>query len=154
MKSISKFLIAIALLLSFSNYAQIAKAEIVAAGLTCSMCSNAINKQLKKLPEVDKIDIDLNTNTFSITLKKNNKITPKILKNAIQNAGFFVGSMIITIESENTNYIFVDSKKGTKYKVLDKGYMTMKEFKKLQKMYFKIPSYLVDNEADFHLKNI
>jgi copper chaperone CopZ len=155
MKSISKILVTLLILLSQNINAQIAKAEIVATGLTCSMCSNAINKQLKKIPEVEKVTIDLNTNTFSISLKKGNQVSPKTLKECIQKAGFFVGSMEITFEVEtkslSKNYIFLDSEKTNHYKILDKGYVVMKDFKKLQKLYSKTASYLVDNEADFHL---
>ena len=62
-----KIIITIIFLLSVSNtFAQLTKVEIVATGLTCSMCSNAINKQLKTLTDVEKVDIDLNTNTFIV----------------------------------------------------------------------------------------
>jgi copper chaperone CopZ len=173
MKNTLKFLIAITVLLSISNsFAQISKAEIVATGLTCSMCSNAINKQLKKLPEVEKVDIDLNSNTFTISLKKNNTISPRILKESVQKAGFFVGSMIVTmnfenqkiddnskLKKDNLNLIFIDTNPKTlngitKFKVLDKGYLVMKDFKKNLKTYSKYPSYMIDNEDDYHLKTL
>ncbi len=164
-------LIAIVVLLSITNsFAQISKAEIVATGLTCSMCSNAINKQLKKLPEVENVAIDLNTNTFTVSLKKNSTITPRILKESVQKAGFFVGSMIVTInfdnqkidenskiKKDNLNLIFIDTNQKilnglTKFKVLDKGYLVMKDFKKNLKIYSKYASYNLDNEDDYHLK--
>lgn len=169
MKNISKYFIAITLLLSIVAEAQISKAEIVATGLTCSMCSNAINKQLKKLSDVEKVDIDLNTNTFTVYLKKGNVITPRILKESIEKAGFFVGTMILTMNFENQkinenfkikkgnlNLILLDPKTKTldgitKLKVLDKGYVVLKEFKKLSKTYSKITTYLFDNEDDYHL---
>lgn len=173
MKTISKILIAIVVLLSINNsFAQISKAEIVATGLTCSMCSNAINKQLKKLPEVEKVDIDLNTNTFTISLKKNNNISPKTLKESVQKAGFFVGSMIVTMDfdnqkivdnsklkKDNLNLFFIDTNSKIlngqeKFKVLDKGYLVMKDFKKNLKIYSKYASYNLDNEDDYHLKPI
>ena len=75
MKSLKKIMIAAILLLSIpSAFAQLSRVDIVATGLTCSMCSNAINKQLKTLTDVEKVDIDLNTNTFVVFLKKNNQI--------------------------------------------------------------------------------
>ncbi len=173
MKNISKFLIAIVVLLSITNsFAQISKVEIVATGLTCSMCSNAINKQLKKLPEVEKVDIDLNSNTFTIFLKKNITISPRILKESVQKAGFFVGSMIITmnfdnqkiddnskLKKDNLSLVFIDSNPKTlngltKFKVLDKGYLVMKDFKKNLKSFSKYPSYMIDNEDDYHLKTL
>ena len=81
MKNINLKFIAIAcfvLITSVKSYSQISKAEIIATGLTCSMCSNAINKQLKKLVEVDSVTTDLNTNTFVVYLKKDNKLIKMI----------------------------------------------------------------------------
>ena len=86
--------------------AQITKAEIVATGLTCSMCSNAINKQLKSLTEVDSVVIDLNTNTFVVHLKKEAMISPRILKERVEKAGFFVGSMIVTMNFRKRRHRF------------------------------------------------
>ena len=74
-------------LTSFQSYAQINKVEIIATGLTCSMCSNAITKQLKSITEVDSVGIDLNTNTFTVYFKKNTVLQPKVLKNAVEKAG-------------------------------------------------------------------
>jgi hypothetical protein len=68
-----KFIYKISLLLFLTalpslSYSQISKAEIRAMGLTCSMCSNAINKSLQALPNVTKVTTDLNTNTFTVFL--------------------------------------------------------------------------------------
>ena len=171
MKKIASLLMTIVVLLSINiSFAQISKAEIIATGLTCSMCSNAINKQLKSLPEVQNVAIDLNTNTFTVTLKKNNNISPKILKEKVQKAGFFVGSMIITLDFDNQKIqnnakinknnlylIFLDTNAKTlngltNLKILDKEYVVTKEFKKLSKLYSNIPTFLAENQDDYHLK--
>lgn len=163
----------IAVLLSnISAFAQISKAEIVATGLTCSMCSNAINKQLKSLPDVDKVAIDLNSNTFTVILKQNNSVSPRLLKERVEKAGFFVGSMVITMDFNNQkiqdnlkikkgdlNIIFIDSDSKTinglsKFKVLDKGYLVAKEYKKLAKTYANYTTYAASNENDYHLKSL
>jgi hypothetical protein len=57
------------------------------------------------------------------------------------------------------NYIFIDTKTQilsglTKVKILDKGYVTTKEFKKLTKTFTKYPTYNKSNEEKFHLKTI
>ena len=172
MKKMKKIFTSIALLLCITLNAQITKAEIIATGLTCSMCSNAINKQLKKLPEVENVTIDLNSNTFTVSLKQNKNISPRILKESVQKAGFFVGSMVITmnfdnqkiednfkIKKDDLNLIFIDTNSKTlngltKLKVLDKGYLVTKDFKKNQKLYSKYPTYSAENENDYHLKTI
>jgi copper chaperone CopZ len=154
--------------ITFVTNAQISKVEIIATGLTCSLCSNAINKQLKTLTEVVKVDIDLNKNLFVITLKADNKLTPKTFKDKVEKAGFFIGSMVLFINFNNQavednkqidNYIFIDTKAQTlsgvaKVKMLDKGYVTTKEFKKLSKSLAKYPTYNKSTEEKFHLKTI
>lgn len=155
-----------------SSNAQISKIEIIATGLTCSMCSNAINKQLKKLTEVEKIETDLNSNTFIIYLKKDNSITPKTIRENIEKAGFFVGSMIFTINFDNqkitdnlqiTNgnldLLFIDSDSKilngvTKLKVLNKGFVTAKEYKKLVKLYSMYTNYTFENQTNFFVKTL
>ncbi|MBG6188119.1 MAG: heavy metal-associated domain-containing protein [Flavobacterium sp.] len=158
------------LLTGVKSYSQITKAEIMATGLTCSMCSNAINKQLKSLTQVDSIGTDLNTNTFTVYFKKNNTLQPKVLKNAVEKAGFFVGSMVLTakfdtpkiednatVKIDDVTYTFIDTKNAVadteaKFRVLDKGFVTQKEYKKLIKSYSKYPGYATENENDYYLK--
>ena len=165
-----KLFLALSIILTTTINAQITKADIVATGLTCSMCSNAINKQLKKLTDVEKVDIDLNTNTFSVYLKSSNNITPRILKESVEKAGFFVGSMVVTIDfnkqkiddniavaANNIDFIFLDTDKKmlngqTKLKILDKGFVTAKEFKKMRKIYAKYASYEQSNTKNYHVQ--
>ena len=146
--------------------AQISKAEIVATGLTCSMCSNAIQKQLKALNEADSVSTDLNSSTFTVYLKRENSLTPKTFKERVEKSGFFIGSMIVTMPFDNLkvenntkagNYIFLDAKPQTlngpaRVKVLDKGFVTAKEFKTLLKTYSGSPTYVLENDEDFHLR--
>ncbi len=152
--------------------AQISKAEIIATGLTCSMCSNAINKQLKTIADVQEVSIDLNTNTFVVYFKKNNTIEPKTLKEKVENAGFFVGSMLITlpfensdvlintpIQNQNLSFVFVEKPKNalngpTTLKIIDEGFVTKKEYKKWKKTYFKNDIFGLQNPINYHVKVI
>lgn len=167
--------IALSLLVTLSamkSYAQISKVDIIATGLTCSMCSNAINKQLKSLVEVDSIGTDLNTNTFTVYFKDNQELQPKVLKNAVEKAGFFVGSMVLTakfdavptadknqVMHDGAVYVFMDDKKESKetasqFRILDKGFVTQKEYKKLVKTYSKFPTYTAGVDTNYHIKAI
>lgn len=162
MKTIYKnsiLLMTVVTLFTTTSKAQISKAEIRATGLTCSMCSNAINKQLKSMPEVKNVEIDLNTNTFVVTLAENNSLSPFVFKENVEKAGFFIGSLIITVKPETITkepYIIVDGKekeaKEVQIQVLDKGYVTDKTFKKLAKSYKNSVTFNNNSEADFHIK--
>ena len=174
MKNIYLKLILIAclvLITSAKSYSQISKAEIMATGLTCSMCSNAINKQLKATVGVDSVSTDLNTNTFTVFFKKESKIMPKVLKEGVEKAGFFIGSLVITVPTESlkmaedktislngSTFVLLDEKLKnsngeTKVRIFDKGYVTQKEHKKLLKALSKTASYSADNEDDYHIKS-
>ena len=146
------------LLLALQTNAQIVKAEIIATGLTCSMCSNAINKQLKSLPEVESVETDLNTNTFTVIMKAGANTNPNLFKENVEKAGFFVGSLVLTVDSRTLkNYINIDENEipdanEFQIQILDKGFVTEKEFKKLSKKYKNSETYLVNNDDDFHFK--
>lgn len=161
MKKVYIMIASMVLMFSIKSNAQIVKAEIRATGLTCSMCSNAINKQLKTLPEVVDVAIDLNTNTFTVTLKEGNELSPKVFKDKVEKAGFFIGSLLLTAKPETitkSSYILVNDKKSNasevQFQVVDKGYVTEKEFKKLSKSYKNVETYASNNEEDFHIKMI
>ena len=156
--------IGLVLLFGLTGFAQMQKAEIKATGLTCSMCSNAINKQLKAMNGVVNVSTDLNTNSFFVAFENNNAITPKMLKDAVEKAGFFIGSLEVVLSPDDlkkkvSNYVILDenwknSTEDTKVKVYDKGYLTHKEFKKMQKTFSKVSTYVLDNEEDYHIKRV
>ena len=152
---------------SVGAFAQIKQVDIQATGLTCSMCSNAINKQLLSLPEVAEVTTDLNTNTFTVLFKKNAVIRPVTLKNAVEKAGFFVGVMNLTldvdmdkIDARSTlktkagSFVFIDHEVAApknQYRVLDRGFVTQREYRKLAESYASHPSFLKENENEYHL---
>lgn len=160
------------LMTSGNAFSQISKAEIIATGLTCSMCSNAINKQLKAMDVVENVTTDLNTNTFTVHFKNNNSVQPIVLKNAVEKAGFFVGSMVLTMPFDNVKaqdnavvkkdeatFIFIDTKDQvltgeTKVKILNEGFVTQKEYKKLVKSYSKYPTYVDGSDNNYHIKTL
>ncbi len=156
------------LVVTHTQAQQFTKAEIVATGLTCSMCSNAINKQLKSIPSVASVDIDLNNNLFIVTLTPNNTLTPADLKDKVEKAGFFVGSFFaylnlgnlsITENKQVDAYTFIDAKPQTitgtvKVQVINKGYVTAKAYKKLQQEYNKNKRYTKDNNKSLYVKLI
>ncbi len=124
------------------SFGQVQRVEIIATGLTCSMCSNAINKQLQAIPEVENVETDLNTNTFVVTSKTGSDLSAQVLKERVEKAGFFVGSMVVTIPAEQLSNRFslldevANSATGLiKVQVLNEGFVTTKEFKKVSKKY-------------------
>ena len=168
-----KILIITTLFLSaISSNAQITKAELTATGLTCSMCSKATYKQLSSIPEVEKVETDLNKTAFILYFKKGSSVNPNELKQKVEDAGFSVGELFVVLnfsnqkaennssfKQDNITYTFMDTKPGVltgkvKVKVLNKGFVVEKEYKSLSKLKAQYPSYAVLNKNAYHIKTL
>ncbi len=131
--------------------AQFVSVEIKASGLTCSMCSNSIDKALRTLTFVKEVTVNLQTTSFTVTFKTDAPVQLEDMKNKIEGAGFFVAGMTATyhfnnqkitndshLSIEKNDYHFVDVSEqilngDVAFKVMDKGYMLTKEYKKHKK---------------------
>ena len=72
--------------------------EIQAAGLTCSLCSNAIQKALKGLPFVASIQTELKSNKFSINLREGVPVDLDAISRKVEDAGFSVGKLTLEVK--------------------------------------------------------
>lgn len=134
-------------MLSWSTQAQINRVVIQASGLTCSLCSNAINKSLRTLQFVEEVEPNIQNSTFDVSFKKDSQVNFDQLKKKVEDAGFFVSAM--TVEA-NIDSILVENDihteqfgtmfhflhvspqtiKGTiKFRLLDKGFVSAREYK-------------------------
>ena len=162
----------IILIASYVTNAQITKAELTATGLTCSMCSKATYKQLTSIPEVEKVETDLNRTAFILFFKSGTNVNVGDLKKKVEDAGFSVGELVVVFNfnnqkaennssftQDNITYTFIDSKPTVltgevKVKILDKGFVTEKEYKKLQKLTKQYPTYASVNNNLYHIKTL
>jgi len=137
-----------AIVFSMAADAQVTKVSLQASGLTCSMCSNSINKALKTIDFVDKIDANVKNSTFEIYFKQGRIIDFELLKKKVEGAGFSVANFIADVQFNNVQvknnqpvtvgdktFQFLNVKEqllnGTKpVRVVDKGFVSTKEFKK------------------------
>ncbi len=166
------FLSLLVIISSLMAEAQITKAELTATGLTCSMCSRATYKQLTSIPEVEKVETDLNKTAFILHFKKGSKVNVGDLKSKVEAAGFSVGELLVVFNfknqpvannssftQDNITYTFMDSKNevltgDVKVKVLDKGFVVDKEYKKLLKKASQYPGYASANNNAYHIKTL
>ncbi len=79
-----------------TSQAQFTKATLQATGLTCAMCSNAINKALQKVSFVENVKADIKNSSFDLVFKNSTPIEVDALKDAVEDAGFAVGSLKLT----------------------------------------------------------
>ncbi len=160
-----KLMVAALLIASFAMQAQPVKVSLQASGLTCSMCSNAINKALKTLDFVDKVDANIKNSSFEVTFKEGTAIDFDKMKQKVENAGFSVAQFSATIHfdnvaAKNDNHFTTDGRSfhflGIKDQVLngdqtvriiDKGFVTSKEYKK-NGLFTKMECYKTGTAGD------
>lgn len=129
--------------------AQFSKATLQATGLTCAMCSNAINKALQKLPFVESVKADIKNSSFSIVFRSGPVVKLDAIKDAVEEAGFFVGSLQVRGSFSNLNpgadgivrigndwfYVLNGNNRVMNgeltFNLQDKSFLTAKSFKKI-----------------------
>lgn len=94
-------LLLLTIILCISTTAQVTKVTLKAAGLTCSMCSNAINKALHTLEFVADVDADIKTYSFEISFKPNSTVDFDQVRKKVEKAGFSVTSFIAVVHFDN-----------------------------------------------------
>jgi len=128
--------------------AQFTKATLQATGLTCAMCSNAIDKALQKVDFVESVKPDIKNSAFSIVFRQGAVIHVDALKDAVEDAGFAIGSLKLTgqfddlkvekdqhVKIGNENFHFIGHSSSTlkgeqTLTVVDKHFVTEKQYKK------------------------
>lgn len=136
------------LLCVFSVQAQFKSATLQASGLTCAMCSNAINKSLKTLSFIEKVDADIAGSSFLIIFKQGTEVNFDQLRKKVEDAGFSVAKLQVVIVFSNTAvennksvtvegnvFHFLNIKNqvldGEKtITIVDKNFVPVKEYKK------------------------
>lgn len=137
------------LLAVLSSQAQFTKASLQATGLTCAMCSNAINKALMGVPFVESVKSDIKNSAFNIIFKQGSEVKIDALRDAVEDAGFSVGSLKMTgnfneVKIENDKHVTIGKDvfhflnvsdqllSGEKtITVVDKNFLTSRQFKKI-----------------------
>lgn len=64
-------------------------------GLACPYCAYGIEKNLKKIDGVEKIDIDLNNGLVTVSVAAGVTLTDAQMKNLFTDAGFTFRSMVV-----------------------------------------------------------
>lgn len=145
MKSI--FMLA-AFLVAMQANAQFSKATLQASGLTCSMCSKAVKVALEEVSFVEKVQVDIKNQQYNLTFKPNAAIDFDALSKAVQDAGFSVASLKVSVDVNNItvekdkhfelggHYFHFLNAAGkqlngnTTLSIVDKSFVSAKEFKK------------------------
>ncbi len=103
MKKINLILTVLAFSMVFAANAQYRNLEIQAAGLTCSLCSNAIQKALKTLPFVAGVHTELKSNKFTVDLRQGVPVDLDMISRKVEDAGFSVGKLSLEVKFAETD---------------------------------------------------
>jgi copper chaperone CopZ len=128
--------------------AQFKKATLQASGLTCAMCTKAINNSLEQLSFIESVKADIKNSAFNIVFKEGGKVDIDRLKKAVEDAGFSVARLKIAgnfnnlavknnehVQVHGNTFHFLNIKDQTLHGVkeitlVDKNFLTSKEHKK------------------------
>ncbi len=75
-------------------------------GLSCPFCAYGLEKKLKAIPAIDKLDIDINKGLIKIYLKDGQKVNKKDINTKVAEAGFTLRKLVI----DGKEYKFDNSK--------------------------------------------
>jgi copper chaperone CopZ len=89
-------LLMVAVLVAVCMNAQFKRGYLQATGLTCAMCSNAINKALQAKPFIQSVKSDIKNSAFDIVFKENADVDIDEIRKAVEDAGFGIGSLKLT----------------------------------------------------------
>jgi len=144
--------IALLLMLATGASAQITKVSLQASGLTCSMCSKAVKIALEEVSFVEKVQVDIKNQQYNMSFKTGSKVDFDALNKAVQDAGFSVAALKVTasvndVKLEKDEHLVIDDHNfhflnaadqtingSVTFSVVDKGFVTDKEFKKYASM--------------------
>jgi copper chaperone CopZ len=142
------FLLLFAVIAAISASAQFTKASVQANGLTCALCTKAINKSLEKLPFVESVKADIKTSSFLIEFRDQSDVDIDALRKSVEDAGFTVAKLKLTgnfkqlsvkndvhynINGKVYHFLGVSSQllNGEKdLTIVDKNFLPEKQFKK------------------------
>ena len=135
-------------IVGYTANAQFKTATLQASGLTCAMCSKAINNSLEELPFVESVKADIKNSAFNIVFGAGSSVDFDQLRKAVEDAGFSVANLKVggnfqDLAIKNDDHVEIGGKmfhflnvnsqtlSGAKQiRIVDKDFVTSKEFKK------------------------
>lgn len=137
------------IMVTASVTAQFNKAQLQASGLTCALCTKAIDNALKKIEFVETVTPNIKTSSFNIVFKKDAVVDADALRLAVEDAGFFISKLQLTgsfsnvpvkndahVTLEGKTFHFIDTKEQVlngeqTITLVDKLFVPVKQFKKM-----------------------
>ncbi|MEJ7736731.1 MAG: heavy-metal-associated domain-containing protein [Chitinophagaceae bacterium] len=131
-----------------SLHAQFSSAVLQASGLTCAMCSKAINNSLEELAFIQSVKPDIKNSAFNIQFKSGDQVNIDELRKAVEDAGFAIAKLRLSgrfdrvgvkndehVQLGSNTFHFLNVKDQTldgnkQITIVDKSFLTIREFRK------------------------
>ncbi|WP_315822202.1 heavy metal-associated domain-containing protein [Paraflavitalea speifideaquila] len=141
-------LVLLVVMVGMAGQAQFKSANLQAAGLTCAMCTKAINKALEQVPFIQDVKVDIKTSSFQVNFKEGIPVDFDVIRKAVEDAGFSVAKLKVVgifdkVTVENDAHVQIDGKtfhflninkqtlQGERsITLVDKDFVSTKEYKK------------------------
>jgi mercuric ion binding protein len=110
MKTLYTMLAALLLLFSNPAYARVSSLSVEVNGMACPFCAFGVEKRLKTVTGVASASVDMKTGKAFVTAMPELSIDYENVPQAVKDAGFTAGDMLITVEglvSKNTQHALV-----------------------------------------------
>ena len=98
------------LLLPLGAQAQLSEVKQTVFGMDCAPCAYGLEKRIQKMDGIESVSVSLNDGVLNATLKQNNVLTLKAIRQAVEESGFKAKEATISasgtiIKNESGNYI-------------------------------------------------
>jgi periplasmic mercuric ion binding protein len=80
-------------LLMFSFNAFAVDLTVKVSGMVCTMCAQGIQKKFSSIPEVEKLNVDMDEKVVHIKMKEGKDLSDEVIKKLITEAGYNVASI-------------------------------------------------------------
>ena len=70
------------------TFAQVEEATVKVDGLSCPFCAYGLEKRIRKVEGVEKLEINVNDGTARITVKKDQTLSIEAVEKAVRDGGF------------------------------------------------------------------
>jgi len=99
---IASLIISLFLLLPLGSQAQLLEVKQTVFGMDCAPCAYGLEKRIQKMDGIQSASVSLNEGLLTTNLEKNNQLTLKGIRKAVEESGFKAKEATITVAGKIT----------------------------------------------------
>jgi len=116
---IASLIISLFLLLPLGSQAQLLEVKQTVFGMDCAPCAYGLEKRIQKMDGIQSASVSLNDGLLTTNLKKDNQLTLKGIREAVEESGFKAKEATITVagkimKNDSGKYV-LETKTGERF---------------------------------------